>query len=174
MTEVQGLSAPEDPTAGVPPLVETFDSFYTREYRSILALANVLVGNHAAAEDLTQECFVAAFRSWPAITQPDHWVRSVVSRQAMSWWRRFYASKKAMVRLYEPTGGVASMPADSEAFWGEVRSLPARQAQAIALYYLEDRSTDEIAEILGCETSTVRIHLSRGRKTLASRLEVDL
>lgn len=156
------------------PLVETFESFYLREFRSILALANVLVGDHGAAEDLTQEAFVAAFREWPDLDQPDHWIRSVISRRAKSWWRRVYAARRAGLKLYEPAGGIVDMPADSEHFWNEVRSLPGRQAQAVALHYLEERPTEEIARILGCDQSTVRVHLSRGRKALASRLQVEL
>jgi RNA polymerase sigma-70 factor (ECF subfamily) len=171
MTETEhvenGRKAREDS-----PLVESFDSFYQREYRSVLALANVLVGDRSAAEDLTQEAFTSALRSWPEIGQPDHWVRAVVSKMAMSWWRRIYAERRAKTRLYSPDGGIAEMPSDSAAFWGEVRRLPARQSQAIALYYMEDRSTEEIGEILGCDPSTVRIHLSRGRRTLATRLGV--
>ncbi len=132
-------------------LVETFDSFYSREYRSILALTNVLVGDRAAAEDLAQEAFIAAFRSWAKISQPEHWIRSVVSKMAMSWWRRVYAERRAQTRLYQPEGGIEEMPAESEGFWAEVRALPARQAQAIALFYMEDRSTGEIGSILGCD-----------------------
>ena len=154
-------------------LVEAFDSFYLREYRSVLALTYVLVGDRAAAEDLAQEAFIAALKSWAEISQPGQWVRSVVSKMAMSWWRRVYAEKRARTRLYQPEGGIQEMPAESEAFWAEVRRLPARQAQAIALYYMEDRSTEEIGSILGCDPSTVRIHLSRGRRTLATRLGVD-
>lgn len=158
---------------GESPLVENFNGFYEREYRSVLALAVVLVGDRAAAEDLAQETFVAALQSWSQINQPDHWVRSVVSKLAMSWWRRVYAGRRAMTRLYQPEAGITEMPADSEAFWAEVRRLPARQAQAIALYYMEDLPTEEIGGILGCNPSTVRIHLSRGRKTLAMRLGVE-
>jgi len=171
MTEAHGLSQ-SDGYIEDSPLVETFDSFYMREFRPVLALANVLVGDRSAAEDLTQEAFVAAFRSWSRLTTPDHWIRSVVSRQAMSWWRQFYAARRAMVRSYQPESSILEMPVESEAFWAEVRRLPSRQAQSVALYYLEDRSTDEIAGILGCDSSTVRIHLSRARRTLATSLEV--
>ena len=50
-----------------------------------------------------------------------------------------------------------------------VRALPARQAQAIALHYLEDRSVADIAEILECSESTVKVHLHKGRTKLARR-----
>jgi len=54
-----------------------------------------------------------------------------------------------------------------------MRNLPRRQAQTVALFYLEDRSTEEIAAILGCAESTVRVHLHRARSTLARDLGVQ-
>jgi len=51
-----------------------------------------------------------------------------------------------------------------------VRKLPDRQAQAVALYYLEDCSVAEIALALGCAEATVRVHLHRGRQTLGRAL----
>jgi RNA polymerase sigma-70 factor (ECF subfamily) len=55
-------------------------------------------------------------------------------------------------------------------FWRAVRSLPSRQRQAVALFYLEDWPTAEIARFLGCTETTVRGHLHRGRAALARRL----
>lgn len=63
------------------------------------------------------------------------------------------------------------MPVETEAFWAQVRRLPARQAQTVTLFYLEDLSTAEIADVLGCAPATVRVHLTRGRRALAARLE---
>jgi RNA polymerase sigma factor (sigma-70 family) len=151
-------------------IIESFESFYAREYQPVLALALVLTGDRSEAEDLAQEAFLAAFRAWTTIVNPSGWVRVTVSNRAMSWWRRAYAGRRAMVRLAGSEPIATDLPEDTEAFWGEVRRLPRRQAQSIALYYLEGMSTNEVADFMGCDVSTVRIHLSRGRRTLASRV----
>ena len=158
-------------SAGSVPIVQTFEAFYQTEYRSVLALAFVLTGHRTEAEDLAQEAFMSALKSWSSIENPPAWVRSAVSNKAMSWWRHTYAGRRANRRL-DQREPVEEIPEDSADFWAKVRDLPTRQAQAVSLYYLEDRSTIEIAGILGCDVSTVRIHLSRGRKTLATRLGV--
>ena len=44
--------------------LHSFESFYRLEYRSVLGLAIVLSGNVAAAEEITEEAFVAVFRRW--------------------------------------------------------------------------------------------------------------
>jgi RNA polymerase sigma-70 factor (ECF subfamily) len=54
--------------------------------------------------------------------------------------------------------------------WTAVRELPGRQAQVLALTFLEDRTVADIAALLGCGEETVRTHLRRGRAALARRL----
>jgi RNA polymerase sigma-70 factor (ECF subfamily) len=66
-----------------------------------------------------------------------------------------------------------ALDADDAEFWAAVRSLPRRQAQVVALRYLEDRSVAEIAEILGTATGTVKKHLHDGRQAVAHRLRLE-
>ena len=66
-----------------------------------------------------------------------------------------------------------ALSAPDDEFWKAVRTLPKRQAQAIALHYLEDLPIAEIAEILECAEGTVKVHLHKGRKGLATKLGVD-
>lgn len=152
--------------------VAGFEGFFSREYRSVLALALALTGDRAQAEDLTQEGFMAAFAAWERIENPGVWIRTAISNKAMSWWRRQYAWRRAMTR-YTTAESLSSDASEAEAFWADVRRLPRRQAQAITLFYLDDLPVSEIALMLGCSESTARTHLSRGRETLASRLGVD-
>jgi RNA polymerase sigma factor (sigma-70 family) len=55
-----------------------------------------------------------------------------------------------------------------------VRALPQRQAQAVALYYLEDLSIQQTAAVLDCAEGTVKAHLAKARRTLARRLHLEL
>ena len=57
--------------------------------------------------------------------------------------------------------------------WDLVRRLPKRQAQAVALHYLEDLPVSEIAEILECSPGSVKTHLSRGRQALRAAFGGD-
>jgi len=54
-----------------------------------------------------------------------------------------------------------------------VRRLPERQAQAVALYYMEQYSVAEIADVLGCSEGTVKTHLSRARQAVAKDLQLE-
>lgn len=153
---------------------ESFDQFVDREYRSVLALAHVLSGSPSRSEDLTQEAFMAAYRQWDRIDNPEGWIRTVVANKARSWLRRRYAETLAMARIgIRSEVTVDEMPADTAHFWAEVRRLPRMQASAIALFYLEDRPTADVGRILGCSGSTARVHLARGRRTLARRIGAE-
>lgn len=152
---------------------DTFEAFYVGEYGKVLALARVLTGDRARAEDLTHDVFAAALESWSGIDNPAGWVRTVLTNRAHSAWRRRYAERRAVTRLETEVRVGQDLPAETEEFWDEVRRLSRRQAQTVALFYLEDRSIAEIAEILGCGESTARVHLTRGRRALARRLEVN-
>lgn len=174
MMVVMGMSRHAEPDRAAEEVlvtVEAFEGFYAREYRAVLTLAHALTGDPGQAEDLTQETFLSAYLAWGALRNPAGWVRAAVSNKAMSWWRRTYAATRAMTLVGRPEAA-AEMPPDTSAFWAEVRRLPRRQAEAVALYYLEDRSVSEISAVLGCAQSTTRMHLSRGRRALASKLGV--
>ena len=168
--------------AAVQPPVEvsgeslSFEDFYRREHRHVLGLAFVLTGNHSVAEDTAQDAFTAAFRNWPSIAaydSPAAWVRRVTCNRAASVVRRRVREAKALVRLAGRTKTSVELEEDDEAFWQAVRRLPPRQAQAVALHYLEDYSVRKISEVLDCSESTVKTHLSRARAAVARHLRLE-
>jgi RNA polymerase sigma-70 factor (ECF subfamily) len=53
-----------------------------------------------------------------------------------------------------------------------VRALPPRQAQVVALHYVEDRSVADIAAVLGTAEGTIKAHLFKARAALAAALGV--
>ncbi len=155
---------------------ESFDSFYERELSSVVGLAYVLSGSRSGAEDLAQEGFLAAYRHWDRIVSfddPGAWVRRVVANRAVSAYRRRKAEVKALVKIGRPSFEILDMSQDAELIWDEVRRLPTRQAQTVALRYLDHRPIAEIARILECSENTVKTHLKRAKETLARRLEKE-
>jgi RNA polymerase sigma-70 factor (sigma-E family) len=153
-----------------------FEEFYVREYRAVLAVALALCGNSGAAEDLVQDAFVEVHRRWDTVGRydaPGAFVRRLVVNRSRSWWRRRGREDRALRRLGTPPPVVADDAVDVDAFWAVVRTLPAMQARCIALRYVEDLDIAAIAAVLGCAESTVRVHLMRARRTLASRLDLE-
>lgn len=153
--------------------VETFDVFYARELPGLVAFAGALSGS-ACAEDIAQEAMLAAYRRWDVVSRfdvPTAWVRRVCANRAVSTLRRRAVETRALLRLGSRRDVGESMDGEHAAFWAEVRRLPRRQAQVIALHYLYDLGVAEIAATLACAEGTVKVHLSRGRTALALRFD---
>jgi RNA polymerase sigma-70 factor (ECF subfamily) len=156
---------------------KAFEDFYVREFPAVVGLAYALSGSRAGSEDLAQEAFLAAHRDWERVgtfDRPDIWIRHVVANLSISQLRRRYAEARALGRLVLRTRTtLPELSAEDAEFWAAVRSLPRRQAQAIALHYLEDRPVAEIAQILGTADGTVKKHLYEGRRALSRRLRLQ-
>ena len=153
--------------------VESFDAFYAREYASLVAMAHALTGSRSHAEDVAQEAMLTAFRRWDDVSRldlPAAWVRRVCANTATSVVRRRVVEARAVLRLRARPVAVAELDETDSAFWSEVRRLPRRQAQCVALRYVYGCSVAEIAGILGCADGTVKSRLWHARARLAERL----
>lgn len=156
---------------------ETFEDFYVREYPAVVGLAYALSGSRSGAEDLAQEAFLVAHRGWDRIgsyDEPGVWVRRFVANLSVSAIRRRVVETKALARIaLGQTPTLPELSAEGVEFWRAVRSLPRRQAQAIALQYLEDLPVAEVARVLGTAEGTVRKHLHEGRKKVIRLLRLE-
>ena len=169
------MRQPEHPGAQAQP--EIFDEFFARERDAVLGLAFALTGDRAVAEDVVQDAFLDAYRKWDRIgayDQPAAWVRRVVANMSVSAFRRRRGELRMLMQLgARQPQVVPEISASTLAFWQAVRTLPKRQAQVAALFYLEDRPIAEVARILQMAEGTVKKHLHDGRKTLAAKLDVS-
>jgi RNA polymerase sigma-70 factor, ECF subfamily len=153
----------------------SFEAFYRREVRGVLAVTISLTRRRWEAEDAAQEAFLRAYRDWEHVgrmDRPEAWVRRVALNLAVGRWRRARSEARALLRLAPPEATHDPEP-ETERFWDAVRSLPRRQAQVVALTYVEDLDDEGVGDVLGIAPSTVRVHLARARSALAERLEVE-
>ena len=151
---------------------ETFDAFFRREMPGLVAFARVLSGS-ASADDIAQEAMLAAYRQWDDVSRldvPGAWVRRVCANRSVSTFRRRAVEARALLRLGSRREATPPLAEEHEAFWSQVRQLSRRQAQVVALHYMDDLGVAEIAATLGCAEGTVKVHLYRGRAALARRI----
>ena len=163
------MAQPDDQPRSFP---GNFDAFYRIEYPRVVALTYAL-GGRTVAEDLAQEAFLRAHRDWDDVGRmaaPGAWVRRVAVNLCRSRWRRLRSETAASVRLTAGNRTFEPLSPEHDGFWDEVRRLSDRQAQAIALRYLDDLPVAGIAEVLDVAEGTVKALLSQGR----TRLEREL
>jgi RNA polymerase sigma-70 factor, ECF subfamily len=155
---------------------EAFDAFALRERRPLTAYAWSLTGDLGAAEDLVQDALEAAWKDWGRVRgldRPGAWARRVVGNKAIDRGRRAGREQRALSRLARGAPTAVELEPEDDRFWAEVRRLPRRQRQAVALHYLEDMPIADIARVLECAEPTVRVHLHRGRLALAAALSAS-
>jgi RNA polymerase sigma-70 factor (ECF subfamily) len=164
------LTALDRASTDVPP----FDDFYRAEVARLVVLARSLCPS-GVAEDIAQEAMLVAYRKWrtvSAMDRPDLWVRRVCVNLAVSTFRRKMSELRAVTRL-AARRDVEPLSEDTEEIWAACRSLPRRQAQAIALRVVYDLPLADIAVVLACSEGTVKQHLSRARASLRASLHLE-
>lgn len=143
--------------------------FFADEFTAVARVVHGILRDAGRAEEIAQDAFVQLLLNWNKVSRyerPDAWVRRVAIRLAMRSMRRDRLLGVLHLSLPRP---IAVAPRDLDVH-AAIGRLPGSQRAVIVLYYLEDRPTAEIAQILGCSEATARVHLHRARKRLASLL----
>jgi RNA polymerase sigma-70 factor (ECF subfamily) len=149
-----------------------FDEFYRDTSLRMVRYAYALTGDLAEAQDVVQDAFTKAWRSWRTVSvhpAPEAWLRLAISRQATDRWRRLGRLRGVLSR----TGPPEPAPPPSEdtvLLTAALKKLPAHLRQAVALHYLFDLSVAQIAEETRAPAGTVTSWLHRGRAELATIL----
>jgi len=149
----------------------TFEQYATRRLPVMLGTARAICADSALAEDLVQDVLIKLHARWSVIGSmeaPDAYVRRMLVNEYLTWRRRWLRPWPA-ARPGDDAGtgaDFASAQADRAELLDEVRRLPARQRAVIGLRYYADLTDAEIADLLGCSQSTVRVHAARALKAL--------
>ncbi|MFG2037427.1 SigE family RNA polymerase sigma factor [Dactylosporangium sp. NPDC048998] len=158
-----------------------FTEFVLGRSHALLRFAYLLTGDRHLAEDLTQEALVGAHRRWAGIVGeegPEPYVRKAILRQYLSWRRRRSSAERPVAELPDALPGAVAddavgRVAETDAMWGLLRTLPRSQRAVMVLRYYEDLPDAEIARLLGCSASTVRVHAFHALQKLRAALVPD-
>jgi RNA polymerase sigma-70 factor (ECF subfamily) len=169
-----------------------FTELMERSYKKVFNLAYRLSGNRADAEDLTQEAYVRAFRSFDSYdpSKPfENWIFRIVSRLFLDLLR--YRRRRVKTVSFD-----APMQADgadddvyfdsaderenpeevlvnnslSEAMEWALSTLSDEHRTLVVLADIQGLPYAEISEIIGAPVGTIRSRLHRIHKTLRARL----
>jgi RNA polymerase sigma-70 factor, ECF subfamily len=149
---------------------DAFDGLISCFEAKVLKTALYLTRNMDEAQDIAQEVYIKIFRNIHTCKDPDrvnNWVYRITINAARDFQRR--------KRLFLPLEGIVKIlrPHDP-VIRGEIRTrltealilLSFNERTAFVLKVLEEMDTDEVAEILGCRTATVRSYLHGAKKKL--------
>jgi RNA polymerase sigma-70 factor, ECF subfamily len=154
------------------------------EYEAqVTKLVYLYVKDWSTAQDITQEVFIKAFHALHQFNQKSSyktWIYRIAINQCKDYKRSAYFRKNMIVNKFHSILNketavtpeqeiIKNEENDSVAF--HIFSLPLKYREIILLYYYEELSTQEIAEMLGINPSTVRTRLDRGREKLKKTME---
>ncbi len=140
---------------------EDFAAFIDARGTSLFRLACLLTGSPSEADDLVQDSLEKVYLRWSRVSGADapyQYVRRLMVNTLVSNHRR-PAHRAEVLRASPPDAPVESREqavVDHEEVWPLVLALPTRQRAVIVLRYYEDLSEQQIADVLGCSTGSVK------------------
>lgn len=167
-----------------------FEQLVDNNVRKVHALVYRFLGSPTEVEDITQEVFLRLYKTAPRYVPSAKFSTYLYRIVANLCFNALRSKRKTRFRQIHGADG------DDEAFYSNVpdtsgplpdgslkarelqtkiseaiNKLPESQKLAILLNKYEDKSYDEIAEILECSTMAVKSLLSRARENLRQSLE---
>ena len=123
------------------------------------------------AEDCFQETMLAALRAYAELRDPAairSWLFSIAARKAVDAHRARARFPEPVADLEQAAGAVEPSPGDG-GLWRDVRALPPKQREAVALRYVADLSHREIAGVMGTSEAAARRNVFEGLARLRER-----
>ena len=163
---------------------DAFGQLVERYATVIVNLAYRMVGDRTEAEDLAQETFVAAFKSLPAFRAESKfstWLYRIAANKCKDWLR----AKRPGQSVYDvdvedvlddrvveerTPERLLSQQQVAEQLGGAIQRLPPLYREAFVLKHVEGLSYEEMQEILGVKTDTLKMRVYKGRLQLSREL----
>jgi RNA polymerase sigma factor (sigma-70 family) len=156
---------------------QAITAIYGTEYRSLVQLAAVLVGDVGIAEEVVQDSFVAMYGAWSRLRDRDKalaYLRQRVINRSRS------ALRQGMVadgNVPKPQPGImpraeqgAITQPERSAVISAMHTLSPRQREALMLQFYLDLSERQAASAMGIRLGAANYHTARAKATLLSVL----
>jgi len=165
---------------------QSFENLVNEHGGRVLRTATRILRDTSLANDVHQEVFLAIWRRWHRYNGDVNWpayLYRVTVRKALALAQRrtvgdvpakisVETQDVASLQSMTTNGPDGALVADElqQRLAAALGRLPRREADAFVLLRLERLETAEVAGIMGCAESTVRVHLHRAVAKLAREL----
>lgn len=163
--------------------LEALGVIYDRHRRLVYRTALAITNDPEAAADLLQEAFLRLYQFAGHVDPPrplEPWLYRVTTNLAYTAVKRRHKWLRPLEEITEWIAGskksspqiLAEMDEEAQRVQQAIASLPLNQRVVVVLYYINDLSLQEIADILGIPEGTVKSRLHYGRLALRKQLWV--
>jgi RNA polymerase sigma-70 factor (ECF subfamily) len=164
--------------------LEALGALYDRHSRLVYRTALVVTGDPEAASDLLQDVFLRLYRFADRVDPErplEPWLYRVTANQSYTWVKRHQRWTHPLEEITEwLSSGVKNSPQyiteqddESKRIQVAIAKLSLPQRVVVVMYYINDLSLHEIAEILAIPEGTVKSRLHYGRNALKNHLGLD-
>jgi RNA polymerase sigma-70 factor (ECF subfamily) len=150
-----------------------FMLLFERHREVIFRVAYRLTNSTAAAEDITQECFLGLLNARGRFDPAKGSLRMYLYGAVRNHARKYYGLREGEVDLDQTEIDEAPEPAQvflqrelSQVIQQAISTLPLQQREALILFQYEELPLEEIAVILGIDIGAVKSRLHRARARL--------
>lgn len=154
---------------------QEFERIYEQYKNMLYRIAFTYLKNNQDVQDVLQEVFMKRFYKAPIFENEmheKHWMIRITINLSKNYLASFWRKNVGNIEDLKENEDVLQFhfcPEEMELF-EEVMSLPDKQKVVVYLYYYEGYTCKEIAEILKCKESAVKMRLKKGRDLLKDQM----
>src|SRR5262245_55202982 len=156
---------------------EAFELLLSEYQNKVFRLAYSMLGNEALAEETAQEVFI---RVWKALAgyrgqaSLSTWIYSIARNTCLSALSASAARRTVSIdkvaEIWRAPAGLRAREIDLPLLLSQ---LPEEYRQVVVLFYMEEKSYEEVSNLLDLPMGTVKTYLHRARKELALAVMKD-
>lgn len=140
--------------------------------RPLLYYAAKLTGQEESALDVLQEVWIKAFRGIRRLKDPGSlrpWLYRITHGIAVDRIRHNISRERAeevLIEAFDESAEPSFANEDSAALHRALDEIGPKHREVLVLHFLEDFSTAEIAEVVGCSEGTVKSRIHYAKKAM--------
>lgn len=157
---------------------DRYEELVSKYRRMVYGIAWSHLGDRELSEDAAQETFVKAFSYLGTLRNPDRfpgWLAQIARNVCNTFGRHAKREKALQERWVLESAEAEADERDRKSLDAQLResfaALPGIHREALTIFYLEEKSVREAAEVLGLSETALKTRLHRARIALRAQLE---